>query len=763
MENEQRLLMSEIVGAQASAIERRLSRSLSSTNILAHEINRNDGAIREFDSFAEEIINSLGGISNLQLAPAGVVRQIYPLSGNEKAIGYDIIGDESNNSEALIAIKSRQLTLAGPFELIQGGVAVIGRNPVFIEREGEQQFWGFTSALIFLDSLLAGTELDDLESKGYSYRLHRIHPVTSKIDIFSSSTRPIGNNSYAVPIIVPNARWTLTLSPIDSGAPGAVILGYLVSAVFGFLIAAALFYILKQTEVLREAKNIAVKASQSRDEFITSISHEIGTPLSGMIGVMELLRGTRLDRNQGRHVDTASNSANMLLTIINDMVDFSHIETGRFPVKMEHFVLAELIEDVAYILALAACDKGLELVSDIDPEVPHLVKSDPVRLRQVLNNLLNNAIKFTAQGVIVVYARRNGNLVEIGVSDTGVALSEIQKQKILQPFPGDDIRYRRRSDHSGVGLTISRRLVEAMGSTIHIESGSGPGNHIYFDIPVDQDKTAIYDWRPPRALQRLTVIILSPVEQRRVSIQKILAHWNISRNKGLNYSAESESELPDITPCDLVIIDQVGSGQGGNDLIEKFANRSDWRKTRFIHLLPQGINAEDGRADVRINKPLSQAQLYAALMDVVYRQSLKNKPEQGDKSLAPQLQGRRILLVEDNEINKTIVLEILEETGVDIDIAGDGAQAIEQVVRAEYDLILMDIQMPVMDGFEATREIRKLGRDFENIPIIAMTAYAQEGDSDKSIEAGMNHHMAKPFEPENFVKLVVDYIKGRSQ
>jgi CheY-like chemotaxis protein len=515
--------------------------------------------------------------------------------------------------------------------------------------------------------------------------------------------------------------------------------------------------------VLREAKDIAVKASHSMDEFIASISHEIGTPLSGMIGVMQMLRSTRLDRNQGRQVDTASNSANMLLTIINDMVDLSHIETGRFPVTTELFVLSELIEDVAYILARAACDKGLELVSDIDPEIPHLVKSDPVRLRQVLNNLLNNAIKFTAQGVIVVYARRNENLVEIGVTDTGVALSESQKQKILQPFPGDENRYRRRSDHSGVGLTISRRLVEAMGSAIHIESGPEPGNHIYFDIPVDQDQTAVYDWHPPRALQRLTVVILSPVEQRRESIQKILAHWNISRSKGLNYSAESESELPDIAPCDLVIIDQVGAGQWGNDLIEKFGNRSDWRKTRFVHLLPQGINTEDGRADVRINKPLSQARLYAALMDVVYRQSLKNKPQQGDKNSSPQLQGRRILLVEDNEINKTIVLEILEETGADIDIAGDGAQAVEQVQRAEYDLILMDIQMPVMDGFEATRQIRKLGHDYENIPIIAMTAYAQEGDSDKSIEAGMNHHMTKTFEPESFIELVVGFIKGRSQ
>ena len=248
--NEQQSLLSEIANSEAGIIERRLSASLSTTYILALELQQNNGELIDFDTYAEAVIDAIGGVSNLQLAPNGIIKNIYPLQGNEKALGHNILRDDLRRSEAQMAIDQRQLTLAGPFELIQGGIAIIGRNPVFIQVQGKDTFWGFTSALIFLDKLLEVTKLDQLENKGYRYKLSRIHPESKKVEVFARSKDDLGPFSLSTKIEVPNASWTLTISrPMPTSWSDSV--SYSISIILGALIAWLVSYMLLQPELLQ--------------------------------------------------------------------------------------------------------------------------------------------------------------------------------------------------------------------------------------------------------------------------------------------------------------------------------------------------------------------------------------------------------------------------------------------------------------------------------------------------------------------------------
>jgi two-component system sensor histidine kinase/response regulator len=540
-----------------------------------------------------------------------------------------------------------------------------------------------------------------------------------------------------------------------------------ISVVLGVLVAIALFYLLRQDSSSKQGSEAERRFDLARDEFAANVSHEIRAPLSGILGVMHLLRRTQLDRNQQRYVDTASNSANMLLTIINDVLAYTRMDSNWVPMELENLDLAEVIEDVTSILAPEAINKGLELVSDIDPNIPHRIRGDALRLRQLLNNLLNNAIKNTKNGMVAIYAVSKDGSIEIGVKDSGDGIDLEQQGLLLRPFSEMENRYIQEPGGIGLGLKSSRRLLEAMNSSLQIDSSPGEGSRFYFMLTIDAEHRTVYDWKPPQALQDLSIAILSPLELQRSSICKMLAHWNIAAVQQVDYDADQSPDLPDLAPCDVLIIDQTESEQAVNELIERLRNQSDWRETRFVHLVPQNRESEGGNADVRLYKPLSHSRLYTTVLDIVYKLAFNSEYAPAQDGVAPGvpgiLAGHRILLVEDNDINKMIALEMLEETGVDIDVAVNGAEAIAQAQQQQYELILMDLQMPIMDGYEATRRIRALGGEFKSIPIIAMTAHALEGDSSKSLEAGMDYHISKPFEPDDLIAIIVRFIEQRSQ
>ena len=535
----------------------------------------------------------------------------------------------------------------------------------------------------------------------------------------------------------------------------------LIFVALGIFASIGLFYHLGQRGALMESRKNLQQSDLSREKFKVTIGHEVRTPLSGIVGVMHLLKRTQLDRNQKRYVDMAANSADMLLEIFNDSLSKSRLDTAFLSIEAEKLVLAEVIEDVSSILAPEATNKGLELVCDIDPDIPYRIKGDAIRLRQVLNNLLSNAIRYTETGEITVYAVNKGDRIEIGVKDTGIGIDARQREILLRPCQKDG-NFGRQVDWPGLGLKSSRRLIKAMGSILQIESSPGVGSRFFFEMAIDAGMGATYDWKPPRALQDMSVAILSPLKSQRDSIGKMLKHWNISKIQEVEFDADRHRTLPKLDHCDLLIIDQSESERAVNGLIERLRNNSEWRDTRFVHLVPLNRQNEGGTADVRLHKPLSHSRLYATLLDVVYKLAFSEERVSKQAVTAGEsyglLAGHRILLVEDDDISKMITLEMLEGTGLDVDVANNGADAIEQVQQQQYDLILMDIRMPITDGYEATREIRALGGYYESIPIIAITAHALEGDSSKSLDAGMNYYISKPFEPEYLVITIERFI-----
>ncbi len=572
------------------------------------------------------------------------------------------------------------------------------------------------------------------------------------------STRIVTSGACFVAFLVCGLVWASADRVELTGAQRLAIF-----VALGLFASIGLFYYLRQQGALKESRQSLQQSDLAREKFKVSIGHEVRTPLAGIVGVMHLLKRTDLDRNQRRYVDTATNSAGMLLEIINDSLAQSRMDTAYLSIESENLVLTEVIEDVTSILAPEAVNKGLELVCDIDPDIPYRIKGDAVRLHQVLNNLLSNAIRYTETGDITVYAIRKGDRIEIGVKDTGIGIDAEQREILLRPCQKDG-NFGPQVDWPGLGLKSSRRLIKAMGSLLQIESRPGVGSRFYFEMAIDSGLGTTYDWKPPRALQEMSVAILSPLKSQRDSIRKMLTHWNISSIQEMEFDADRRRDLPKLDPCDLLIIDQSESEQGVNDLIGRLRNNSEWRETRFVHLLPLNWQNGGGSADVRLHKPLSHSRLYATLLDIVYK--LAFSAERGSEQFAAAgenpgiLAGHRILLVEDDDINKMITLEMLAGTGLDVDVANNGADAIEQVQQQHYDLILMDIKMPVMDGYEATRAIRALGGYFESIPIIAITAHALEGDSSKSLDAGMNYYLSKPFEPD-YLALTIERFVGK--
>ncbi len=760
---EQSLLMNEIVDAQARAIERRLSRSLLAASVLAIEVSRHELDDLEFDRLAADIIDKFGGITNLQLAPGGVISKIYPLDGHEAALGFDILRSPERRADALRAIENRRLALVGPFELVQGGVGLIGRQPIFVERDGAETFWGFANVLIVLKDVLAAIEINRLVESGYAYQISFTDSRSGQEEIFLQSGMALGEPYYGAQIMLADRNWSLKISRGGVASTQDHVLGYLLAAVLAGMVAGALYLFLRQYEALGLARDRAERASRERNAFLLSMSHEIRTPLTGLLGVIHLLKRTGLNPTQRRYVETASTTGNTLLTVINDLLDISRIDSDDFPLESSGFEIIELIEEVASVASVAAVNQGADLVCDIDDGLPHRVEGDPQRLRQVLNNLLGDAIARVGNGVVVIYAKRVDAQIEIGVSVTpAIAHASAAGAGQVEASPGDASAD---SEVPKQGMLISRRWIEAMGSELQLDRESDRVLCYRFRLDIDPARSDPYNWNPPEAMRNFSVCVLSPNRARRESLMRTLNHWHIEKVEGYAFDAETDEPPADAEPCDLTIVDQTGSNEKVSEFIGRTRNIAAWRDTRFIQLVPQGLPIDASIADLCLHKPVLQSKLYSALMEMLYRISLDSEFRQEIAESAGNadrpLPGYRLLLAEDNDINKDVALEILEETGASIDVAVNGVEAVEMASSTDYDLILMDIQMPRMDGYEACRQIRALDNHYARVPIIAMTAHAQENDRNKSIEAGMDQHITKPFDPDKLVKMVVDLAQGR--
>ena len=512
--------------------------------------------------------------------------------------------------------------------------------------------------------------------------------------------------------------------------------------------------VIQRTRSLQDAAQIAEKSSHAKGDFLARMSHEIRTPMNGLVGMAELLDNTALDNHQHRMLRTMRSSADALLEIINDVLDFSKIEAGRLQILTEDFPIRGLLEEVCDLLASRAVAKGLELVVDVGAGVPSHANGDPLRIRQVLINLIGNAIKYTEQGEVVIGAALDGRdeqqfALRVEVADTGAGIPEDQIERIFEEFTQVDTFESRKHGGTGLGLAITRQLVTLMGGTVGVKSQVGVGSTFWVRLSLANAREAP---KPDQwSVIGVRALMVVGNDAARNAIQKLLeasGAWSVgvaTAHRGLEKLALEQA-------FDLVIVDQDLPDLSGLAFLERLRGSSALAAVPTIMLTrtasPAGTSSDSVcEPDAWLAKPVRWPRLQEAIDRCLGRISADNKSKDDSSSALVRSLGLKVLLVEDSPVNTEVAVGMLEAIRCSVTAVDNGELGVENALGETFDVVLMDCQMPLMDGFEATRKIRsgEAHHGRPNVPIIAITANALPGDRERCLAAGMTDFISKPF------------------
>jgi PAS domain S-box-containing protein len=520
---------------------------------------------------------------------------------------------------------------------------------------------------------------------------------------------------------------------------------------------------------LRTAHASAVEASQMKSDFLANMSHEIRTPLNGVIGMTELLRDTPLTDEQSEYTDAIRASGDALLTVINDILDFSKIEAGKLDIEAGDFSLRESVEEVARMVAPAADAKGVELVAPIDDSCPEVVRGDAARFRQVLTNLVTNAVKFTPEGEVVVRTsgeRRDDDRLwlRVEVSDTGVGIDPATLDRLFEPFEQGDTSTTRKYGGTGLGLAISSHLVQLMGGRIGARSAPGQGSTFWFTLPLETARGSAPD-TPRPDIEGLRVLVVDDNETNRAVVEHHLRSWSAdcdSAVDGPQALAVLDEAAAAGRPYELALIDFNMPGLDGGEVVRTMKGTPRLRTTRVILLTSSAErgDARDAGVDGYLTKPVRRAQLGDEIRRVMGAVAARRPAAAPPAEPAAPSAGPRVLVVEDQLVNQKVAAGLLQRRGLRVDIAPDGRRALEMHEDGGYDAIFMDCQLPEIDGYEATAEIRRREGGGLRTPIIAMTAHALTGDRERCAKAGMDDYLSKPLRPAEIDAALARALNG---